>query len=70
MLELKASSRQELGKKTNKQRKAGQIPAVIYGHGIKSEPLYVASADFIKILKKRGRQALLPWRLAAKKEMF
>jgi len=66
MLELKAKPRQELGKKTNKQRKAGQIPAVIYGHGIKSEPLYVEKKDFLKTYKEAGESTLITLEIGGK----
>ncbi|MFH0851992.1 MAG: 50S ribosomal protein L25 [bacterium] len=67
MLELKASPRQELGKKTNKQRKAGLIPAVIYGHDVKSEPLYVPASDFGRVYKEAGESTLVGLELAGKK---
>lgn len=67
MLELKASPRQEFGKKTNKQRKAGQIPAVIYGHGVKSESLYVPVKDFSNIYKQAGESTLIGLDMAGKK---
>jgi len=67
MLELKAQPREELGKKTNKQRKAGFIPAVIYGRGISAEPIYVAAKDFGKIYKQAGESTLVSLELAGKK---
>jgi len=67
MLELKARPRQELGKKTNKQRKAGSIPAVIYGHNVKSEPLYVEAKDFDKVYGEAGESTLVGLDLAGEK---
>jgi large subunit ribosomal protein L25 len=67
MLEIKALPRQELGRKTNKQRKAGQIPAVIYGHGIKSEPLYVGAKEFSKVYSEAGESALITVEIDNKK---
>jgi len=67
MLELKAQPRKELGKKTNKHRKAGLMPAVIYGHGIKSQPIFVPASDFLKAYKQTGESALLVLELDGKK---
>lgn len=67
MLELKAMPRQELGKKVNKFRKAGQIPAVIYGHGIKSQPLFVVAKDFEKVYKEVGESTLIALEIEGKK---
>jgi large subunit ribosomal protein L25 len=67
MLELKASPRLEFGRKTNKQRQAGQIPAVIYGHGVKSEPLYVGAKDFSKIYSQAGESTLITLEIDNKK---
>jgi len=67
MFELKAAPRQELGRKFNQQRKAGQIPAVIYGHGIKSEPISVLAKDFKKIYNEAGESSLITLDLAGKK---
>jgi large subunit ribosomal protein L25 len=67
MLEIKATPRQELGRKTNKQRKAGQIPAVIYGHGVKSEPLYVGAKDFSKVFGEAGESTLITLEIDNKK---
>ena len=59
MIELKAAPRQELGKKVNKIRKAGQIPAIVYGHGIKSEAISVAAKDFLKVYQQAGESSLV-----------
>jgi len=67
MLELKAKLRQEFGRKLNKQRRSGQIPAVIYGHGIKSEPLYVSLKEFEKVLKDAGESTLVRLEIGSKK---
>lgn len=68
MLELKATPREEFGKKVNKKRKTGQIPAVIYGHGIKSEALYVPSGDFSKIHKEAGASSMVGLDIGGKKK--
>lgn len=67
MPELKATPRKELGKKVNKFRKAGQIPAVIYGHAIKSQPLFVVAKDFEKVYKEVGESTLIALEIEGKK---
>lgn len=67
MLELKAQLRQELGSKVNKERKAGKIPAVLYGKGIKSEPLFVNEKDFFKTYKEAGESSIIGLELDGKK---
>lgn len=67
MLELKAEPRQELGKKVNKKRKAGLIPAVIYGHEIKAEPLYVSMKEFLKVYNEAGESSMIGLEVAGKK---
>lgn len=67
MLELKAMPRHELGRKTNKRRKAGQTPAVIYGHGIKSESLYVGAKDLSAVYSEAGESTLITLEVDDKK---
>lgn len=59
MLELKATLRDQLGKKVKKTRKSGQIPAVLYGHGIKSQPVWILAKDFTKVFGKAGESTLI-----------
>lgn len=67
MLEIKATPREELGRKVNKLRKAGFIPAVIYGHGIKSQPLFVPAKEFIKTYHEAGESTLIALEIEGKK---
>lgn len=66
MLELKADKREQLGKKTNALRRAGFLPAVIYGEGIKSESLSISYKDFEKIYKEAGESTLIKLNVANK----
>ena len=68
MLELKAESRQELGAKVNRQRKAGKIPAIVYGHDVKSQLLFVDGKEFVKIYKEAGESSLIGLELDGKKK--
>ena len=59
MQELKAQSRIELGKKTNALRRAGFMPAVLYGDGVLSQAIKVSSRNFEKVLKEAGESTLV-----------
>ncbi|MBI2640883.1 MAG: 50S ribosomal protein L25 [Candidatus Sungbacteria bacterium] len=59
MRELKAKPRTELGKKTNALRRAGFLPAVVYGEGMKSQSISVPYKDFEKAYKEAGESTLL-----------
>jgi large subunit ribosomal protein L25 len=65
-VKLESKTREEKGKKTNKGRKAGLVPAVVYGRGIKSENLWVKSSDFTKLLKKAGESTLIDLKIDEK----
>jgi large subunit ribosomal protein L25 len=59
MVELKAKSRTELGKKAGALRRAGFLPAVIYGEGVPSQSIAVAYKDFEKAYKKAGESTIV-----------
>ena len=67
MLELKAEPRKILGRKTNRLRRAGFIPAVLYGHGKKNQNLSVEEISFLKILKEAGETTLIFLKIGEKK---
>lgn len=55
-LNIKAESRQEVGKKIAKKlRKEGKIPAIIYGDHKESIPISLAAADIKAIMKSEKR---------------
>lgn len=56
-LELKAKARG--AGSPNSIRSSGLIPAVIYGHNIKTEHLEVPSSDFDKVFRKAGESTLI-----------
>lgn len=59
MLTLNAKIRKIFGRKTRSSEKIGKIPAVVYGHGIKSVSLEINDAEFKKIFEKTGESSLV-----------
>ncbi len=67
VLELKAETREIIGKKVKKLRQAGQIPAVLYGHGLKSLSLTVRAKEFNQIFSQTGETSLVTLMVGGKK---
>ncbi len=67
MIELKAEPRAELGRKTNALRRAGFLPAVLYGEGTSSQPIAIPYKDFEKAYKEAGESTLLELDVGGKK---
>lgn len=67
MIEFKAQPREILGKKVKKLRKAGLIPAVLYGHKVKSQPLTVEQKEFHHIFSQTGETSILSLLVGDKK---
>lgn len=68
MLELKAKTRKELGKKTKKIREKGILPGVLYGPKTKNQPLEVDLKEFEKVYQEAGESSLV--QLLIGKEKF
>lgn len=66
MQELKAQPRKELGKKVKALRRAGFLPAVLYGEGIPSRPIAVPYKDFEKAYREAGESTLVKLELEDK----
>ncbi len=64
---LKVKSRTELGRKTKTLRRAGFLPAVVYGEGMESKPLAVPYKDFEKVYREAGESTLVTLDLDGKK---
>lgn len=65
---LKAQTREVVGrKKVNKLREQSQIPAVLYGHGLKNINLSLPFGDFKKVLEKTGSGKLIDLQIDEKK---
>ncbi|QQG45375.1 MAG: 50S ribosomal protein L25/general stress protein Ctc [Candidatus Sungiibacteriota bacterium] len=58
-MELKAQPRTELGKKVKALRRAGFLPAVVYGEKVKSQPIAVPYKDFEKVYREAGESTLI-----------
>lgn len=56
---LEAKTRNILGKKVKKIRAQGQIPAVLYGHDVSTQPLSINLIQFNQIYKKAGMSSLV-----------
>lgn len=58
-LSITASSRTLFGKKVADMRKSGKIPAVLYGHGVKTLPLVLDRKAFATLYAKSGENTLV-----------
>ncbi|MFZ5845526.1 MAG: 50S ribosomal protein L25 [Patescibacteria group bacterium] len=56
---LSAQKRNLFGHKVKKLRAQGLIPATVYGKKIKSQPLTVSQADFLKVYQAAGETGLV-----------
>ena len=57
--QLAATDRQILGKHVAQLRRAGSLPAVIYGHGVASQAVTIDAHDFEMLHRKTGPNALV-----------
>jgi len=67
MTTLKAENRLIVGKKVKELRRAGMIPAVLYGHKIKNQNLAVDAKEFKHIFKEIGETGILELLVGGKK---
>lgn len=58
-ISLKAKLRKEVGKKTKSIKKAGKIPAVVYGPAIKNILVEVDEKEFKKVFSQAGESSLI-----------
>jgi large subunit ribosomal protein L25 len=56
---INATKRTVSGKPVAKLRKAGKIPAVVYGHNVKSENIELSESEFVKAFKKAGESTIV-----------
>ena len=62
-IELLANKRTVLGKKSRRLRTEGKTPAVVYGHGVKSEPLQVESRELERVFRQAGGNKIVRLRV-------
>ena len=57
---IDAETRTEFGKgAARRTRRAGRIPAVLYGHGTDPQHLSLPSLEFARVIREQGRNAVL-----------
>ena len=66
-IQLKAEIRDIVGKKVAKFRKENKIPAVMYGHKIACQNLWINDLDFARAYDKAGESALIDLEVGGKK---
>lgn len=59
VVQLHATARTILGKKVKRHRAKGQLPAVLFGHGFDSMPLFIELKEFKKAYQEAGTSALV-----------
>jgi large subunit ribosomal protein L25 len=64
---LAAEPREIVGKKVAGLRRAGQLPAVVYGHGVASSSVTINAHDFELLRRKTGPNALVDLSVDGKK---
>jgi len=63
---LEAKARAERGRKVNKGRKEGLVPAVVYGHSVESASLWVNALDLKRLLRKSGESTIIDLKIDGK----
>ena len=56
---LKTEKRESFGRKVKRLRKAGLIPANIFGHKVDSHAVTVEAKEFLEVFKKAGETQLI-----------
>lgn len=68
MIKLLAKIRKETGRKTGAIKKAGKIPAVVYGPGVKNVLVEIDYKEFQKVFKETGESSLVGLQIEGEKE--
>lgn len=58
-VKLSVETRNVFGRKTNKGRREGLIPAVVYGRGVDTQSLWIKTLDFKRLLQKSGESTMI-----------
>lgn len=67
---IDAETRTEFGKgAARRTRRAGKIPAVLYGHGTDPQHLSLPQLEFARVIRDQGRNAVLSLNIAGKTQL-
>ena len=58
-MQIKASARQPLGKRSRRLLREGKLPAIVYGHNTEPTPITLDKLEFQKVFVKSGRTHLV-----------
>jgi large subunit ribosomal protein L25 len=58
-MQIKASLRQPLGKRSRRLLREGKLPAIVYGHNTEPTPITLDKLEFQKVFVKSGRTHLV-----------
>jgi large subunit ribosomal protein L25 len=58
-MQLKATPRQPLGKRSRRMLREGKLPAIVYGHNTEATPITLDKLEFQKVFIKSGRTHLV-----------
>ena len=65
--QLTAQPREITGKEVSRLRRQGQLPCVVYGHGIASQSIVVDAKEFETLHRKTARNALIDLRVGTER---
>jgi large subunit ribosomal protein L25 len=67
---IDAETRTEFGKgAARRTRRAGRIPAVLYGHGTEPQHLSLPSLEFARVVREQGRNAVLTLNIGGRPQL-
>lgn len=69
MFTITTEIRDVFGKKLEKYRKEGKLPAVVYGKGQKTTPLFINASEFKKIWKQAEEASIVTLKNPAKSDL-
>ncbi|HEX2680836.1 MAG TPA: 50S ribosomal protein L25 [Candidatus Dormibacteraeota bacterium] len=58
-MQLKASAREPMGKRSRRLLREGKLPAIVYGHNMQATPIVLDRLEFQKVFVKSGRTHLV-----------
>jgi len=68
MFTISAKLRTEVGRKNKALKLVGQIPAVVYGPGVKNANIQVNEKEFIKVFREAGESSLVELSIGEEKQ--